>query len=398
MDHRFGERLRLSVHYASTPALNVVKANSVEENSVTSSDDFELSNVGHQNYQTPSINYNNNNNNTLRKNSNRQRVASVSSSRLSTLQSFPIGLLDKPPPPAVPPKPKKKEVHHQHRVNIVVNANSQSEIVENLDRDEAEDNLNVSPEDVRAIETCYRGNKTQFVYVCESLANLYKSSARATSLSSKRNHLPNRREEGDWQLAYTGIPVLILQNDASNCTNSHFYFNHNGGGGGSKKNKNRKKIQILLVEKGSCFVLWRDVVDNLSNYMSNDLDHLFQTMHTSADHSSRIGLSFDSVSAATAFFSTVLALTADPKNISLNAPNLDKAAGGKKKPKQKQARPKKAEISLPCGFQHVVNVGRDDSEKYFSMQAYVGSNNSSRGNNARAKLTVIDSSGAELNF
>ncbi len=38
---------------------------------------------------------------------------------------------------------------------------------------------------------------------------------------------------------------------------------------------------------------------------------------------------------------------------------------------RKYRRPSKTEISLPCAFQHVVSVDQGDSEKYFSLQAYV---------------------------
>ena len=150
----FGERLRLSVHYASTPALNHLqgvhdiqsaplhrhviqgvpkrrpKANSVEENSEFSSDDFDL-------------------------------LSSSSSSN----SSHYYGSYLKGPPETLP-KPKLTP----------------------------EDSLEVSEADKEAIETCFRGNKTRFVYVCPSMANLYKQ-----DLNS------------DWKLTYTGIPVLILE-------------------------------------------------------------------------------------------------------------------------------------------------------------------------------------------
>ena len=38
---------------------------------------------------------------------------------------------------------------------------------------------------------------------------------------------------------------------------------------------------------------------------------------------------------------------------------------------RKYRRPSKAEISLPCAFEHVVSVDRSDGEKYYSLQAYV---------------------------
>ena len=153
-----------------------------------------------------------------------------------------------------------------------------------------------------------------------------------------------------------------------------------------------RRIQILLVEKGSCFSLWREIIDNLSRYESRDPNHLFQTMHLSNDHTKKVGFSFDCEKAATSFFGTVLSLTSDPHNIALSSPNDDK----KMKKKAKKVLPKtKSDISTPCGFQHVVNVGKQDTEKYFSMQAYVTSPRQKHGT-LRPKLSVY-SSCADLN-
>ena len=80
----------------------------------------------------------------------------------------------------------------------------------------------------------------------------------------------------------------------------------------------RLQFQILLVEKGTCFALWKDVIDNLSKYTSQD--QLFHVMHISTDHLCRVGLSFDDVAAAEEFFSRVQSLTADPENIALSGP------------------------------------------------------------------------------
>ena len=73
------------------------------------------------------------------------------------------------------------------------------------------------------------------------------------------------------------------------------------------------------MEKGTCFTLWQDIVDNLTRYSSTN-DGLFHTLHLSTDHSVRVGLSFDSKNAAQDFHNKVLHLTNDPANIALKGP------------------------------------------------------------------------------
>ena len=88
---------------------------------------------------------------------------------------------------------------------------------------------------------------------------------------------------------------------------------------GNTKSRNKRQIQICLVEKGSGFVLWKDIVDHLSKYQVTS-DLLFHTMHLSMDHSRMIGLSFDSSPEAREFYEWLNVLTSDPANISLNGP------------------------------------------------------------------------------
>lgn len=70
------------------------------------------------------------------------------------------------------------------------------------------------------------------VFVCESLANLYLGSASQTER---------------WELRFTGIPVVVLDL-------------------GETRSRSKRRIQILLAERGTCFTLWRETIDNLSSY------------------------------------------------------------------------------------------------------------------------------------
>ena len=138
------------------------------------------------------------------------------------------------------------------------------------------------------------------------------------------------------------------------------------------------------MEKGTCFTLWQDVVDNLTRYSSTN-DGLFHTLHLSTDHSVRVGLSFDSKTAAQEFHNRVLQLTNDPENVALKGPRrnigatkshyyLDNLPNKSEKDQKKNHKmPNKMDISQPCGFQHVVSVSQNDFKKYFSLQTFVSS-------------------------
>lgn len=68
------------------------------------------------------------------------------------------------------------------------------------------------------------------VYVSTSLANLYESVGKE-----------------DWRLVYTGIPVLLHD---KGCTRSRC----------------TPRVSFVLAERGTCFALWKDTIDNLSDY------------------------------------------------------------------------------------------------------------------------------------
>lgn len=81
---------------------------------------------------------------------------------------------------------------------------------------------------------CFLGK--QQVFVCESLANLY---------------LGNASQTERWELRFTGIPVVVLDL-------------------GETRSRSKRRIQILLAERGTCFTLWRETIDNLSSYKVNE--------------------------------------------------------------------------------------------------------------------------------
>lgn len=174
------------------------------------------------------------------------------------------------------------------------------------------------------------------VFVCGSLANLYQGSI---------------NDEGNWHLTHTGIPLLLLDT-------------------GETRSRTKRRIQILLAERGTCFTLWKDTIDNLSSYrVAGDA---FHTMHLSSDHTSLIGLSFDVPHAADEMWSQVERLTSCPENITLSTPGSKKRSRSRsRKATKQQSLPPKSQISQPCCFQHINSVEIEDRNRYLSLQTLV---------------------------
>ncbi|XP_076069142.1 uncharacterized protein LOC143041191 [Oratosquilla oratoria] len=188
----------------------------------------------------------------------------------------------------------------------------------------------VTEEDVNRMEMFFRGHKTQ-VWVCRTMANLYSEGGPTGPA---------------WDLKFTGVPLLILDQ-------------------GHTKSRNKKQIQIILAEKGTGFALWKDVIDNLTAYKTQE-PH-FHTLYLSSDHRRRMGLSFNEARAAMEFYSHLERLISDPSNIALSGPGKKKRFKDKL-PKYKA--PRKSDISLPCNFQHVTSVDACDKGRLFSLQIF----------------------------
>ncbi|KAL3266132.1 hypothetical protein HHI36_010317 [Cryptolaemus montrouzieri] len=190
----------------------------------------------------------------------------------------------------------------------------------------------VSPTERQKVEVFFKGLKTQ-VYVSESLANLYIK----------------KPLDQDWQLRYTGIPLVILDI-------------------GESRARDKRKIQIALAERGTSFMLWSDTIDNLSDYKVSAKS--FHTMCYSQDHSTQVGFSFDTAEAAHDMWEHVESLVACPENISLSIPGKKKKKKDKKKPKPAPLPPKN-QISTPCFFSHITSVDVVDVGKYYSLKEYL---------------------------
>lgn len=194
------------------------------------------------------------------------------------------------------------------------------------------------------------------VYVCPSLANLYESIGK-----------------NDWRLKFTGVPVLLHDK-------------------GSARSRAVPRVTYILAERGSCFALWQDRIDNLSDYrvagpafhtmclssgeftMKTPIRYAVNTVILTkpffrfSDHTKVIGFSFDSNQAARDMWSCVERLISDPENISLSVPGRKRKQSKRPKP---APLPQKSQISQPCQFSHVTSVTTNDSQRYFSMQTFV---------------------------
>lgn len=233
--------------------------------------------------------------------------------------------------------------------------------------------VDVSDVDVLQVEAFFRSHKT-VVNVCPTLANVYFSTTSSTTTTTTAGSSPTVTADVNWQLAYTGIPVLLLDS-------------------GETRSRTKKRIQIVISEKGTGFLLWKDTIDNLSNYRASDAH--FHTMYLSMDHRRMVGLSFDNASAARDFYERIETLTSDPANISLSGPGSTKAAKKAAAAKQKQKRhkdrvrlPNKTDISQPCCFQHVTRVELGDREQFVTLATLTGSAKKTESNDRKVTTTT----------
>ena len=144
---------------------------------------------------------------------------------------------------------------------------------------------------------------------------------------------------------------------------------------GATRSRDQRRIQLIVAERGTGFTLWRDTIDNLSNYEAADAT--FHTMRLSTDHRHIAGLSFDSPDAALQQFRYIETLTSDPANVRLSAPKTSRATNflrffssnkNNNNNNKTQPLPRKSDISQPCFFQHVTSVDSKDRGKLFSLQ------------------------------
>ncbi|XP_013421753.1 uncharacterized protein LOC106181814 [Lingula anatina] len=198
----------------------------------------------------------------------------------------------------------------------------------------------ITEDDIGQVESFYKSLKTD-VICCQGLANLYFGTLKGSATVDS------------WTLAHSGIPLLLLDT-----------------GEGHRK----RRLHIILAERGTGFILWRDSIDHLTNYKSPHPN--FHTLHLSTDHTKIVGLSFDDAFAAAEFQRTYHDLISDPEDDLLN---VSRKKGKKRKELEKKLRsnrrhykpPKKNDISQPCCFEHVTKLERCDRDRLVTLHSLV---------------------------
>jgi hypothetical protein len=163
-------------------------------------------------------------------------------------------------------------------------------------------------------------------------------------------------KDGEWELKFTGIPVLVLDR-------------------GETRNRTCKRIEIILSEKGTAFTLWKNEFGVFTNYQAKENN--FHTMRLSNDPRWVAGLSFDDVGAAEEFYEKVSKVISDPQYVNGISLKKEKASMRKarrkadKSNRQRYKMLKKSDISLPCCFIHVTNVEPSDRKNYVTLTSLI---------------------------
>lgn len=205
----------------------------------------------------------------------------------------------------------------------------------------------LTDDDRNQVEMFYRSHKSR-VFVAKCEANLYFGSARRHSVVVPSKSAVARAAESpeNWMFLKCGIPVLVLD---------------------SGESRRQRRLHIILAERGSGFVLWRDTFDHLTGY-SVSPNVGFHTMHLSKDHTKLAGFYFSDSLSATEFFDFLSNLTSDPDDPLLSLSNgtkkkkkdRKKTGSGATSRKEKRKPIRREDISLPCCFTHVTKLDRND--------------------------------------
>ncbi|ELU05315.1 hypothetical protein CAPTEDRAFT_65438, partial [Capitella teleta] len=202
----------------------------------------------------------------------------------------------------------------------------------------------LTDQEIAQVEMFYRSHKTD-VFVSQCIVYLYVGSSASglpqPSSMAGAGALPDTAGGENWTYMKSGVLVVVMDT------------------GESRRNR---KLSIVLAERGTGFVLWKDNLDHLTEYQAPQ--PCFQTMHLSNDHSKLAGLRFADAAAAVIFHQKISSLTSDPQDSAMRLSGNSKKSKEKKAKgkgsKQKQKLPTKADISSPCCFTHVTKLDRTD--------------------------------------
>lgn len=199
----------------------------------------------------------------------------------------------------------------------------------------------LTEDDIGQVESFFKSLKTE-VFPCQGLANLY--------FGKKENQ---SQTVDTWELIHSGIPLFIMDTGETH---------------------RQRKLYIVLAEKGTGFILWKDVINHLTNYKTPHPN--FHTLYMSNDHTKIAGLSFDDPFAATDFRRILQELTSDPDDdiLTLSYKKSKKRRELEKKLRKQRKNykaPKKTDISNPCCFEHVTKVEKTDRDRIYTLSSLV---------------------------
>lgn len=117
----------------------------------------------------------------------------------------------------------------------------------------------LTAEELYQIKLMFSGKGTEVV-VAGCLANLYFAKKTATGKVSWT--------EENRELKATGVPVLVLDK-------------------GEARARASRRLHVILAERGTGFLLWRDTIDALSQY--KEMGRSFHTMFLSTNHDKQAG-------------------------------------------------------------------------------------------------------------
>ena len=211
----------------------------------------------------------------------------------------------------------------------------------------------MTSDEVEQIEMFYRSHET-IVVVCRCIVSLYLGYTKSPKVVDGIPSRGSTESLDGWTFIRRGVPVLVLD---------------------SGDGRRQRRLHVVLAERGSGFILWKDSVDHLTNYTSHTEVMTFHTMHLSNDHTRLAGFIFDDTTAASLWHQQFVALTSDPDDTLLNLfngqsskkKNLSHRTGVKATKKVKVKPPSKADISSPCCFTHVTRLNRNEGLNFLSL-------------------------------
>ncbi|XP_014672893.1 PREDICTED: uncharacterized protein LOC106813303 [Priapulus caudatus] len=214
----------------------------------------------------------------------------------------------------------------------------QSTRVKNADDETTSHPSRLDDDEMTQIELFYGSHKTD-VFVCGCECLVYACPVTQPVASDDAPPL------------HAAVPVLLLDTGGALC-------------------RQERRLFLVLAERGTGFMVWRDRIDNLSNYQPFGPD--YHTMFFSTDHKKLVGLRFSDADVADAFHAAVRRRTGDVSDPALSVNGCTR----RKQPARRRKSaplPTKADISQPIGFQHLTSLDAAELHRYATLRDKVPS-------------------------